>query len=145
MLRMDRRTLLQSLPALALTQTVALAGTRSPDAVYELRQYTVNPGKLDDLLARFRNHTIRIFDRHDMRSVAYWTAIDPAPDAPALIYILEHSSRETADRNWAAFRADPDWIKAKADSEANGPIVSKAQSTFMKLTDFSPLLAPPAS
>lgn len=135
---MDRRTLLQSVPALALGGNLALAEAPAPDAVYELRQYFVNPGKLDDLLARFRNHTIRIFDRHNMRSVAYWTAIDPAPDAAALIYILEHPSREAADRNWAAFHADSEWITAKAQSEANGPIVNKVQSTFMKLTDFSP-------
>lgn len=139
----SRRALLVSLPALALSGNAVLAAETSPDMVYELRQYSVHPGKLDDLLARFRDHTISIFKRHGMRSVAYWTVINPEPDAPALVYILAHESREAADKNWAAFRADPDWIKAKADSEAHGEIVSKVQSTFMKLTDFSPLKAPP--
>jgi hypothetical protein len=141
---MDRRTLLQSLPLLALAGEMAFAQNTTTKTVYELRQYSVYPGKLDALLVRFRNHTIRIFDRHEIRSVAYWTAIDPPPDSPALIYILAHPSREAADKNWSAFRADPDWIKVKADSEAGGQIVSKVQSTFMKRTDFSPLKAPPA-
>jgi len=132
---MNRRTLLQSLSAVALA---GHAGLSAAAPVYELRQYSVNPGKLDDLLARFRNHAIPLFARHGMRSVAYWTVLDPAPDAPALVYILAHESREAADKSWAAFRADPDWIKAKADSEANGALVSRAQSTFMKMTDFSP-------
>jgi len=135
---MHRRTLLQSLPLLALAGKVSLGEAASPNAVYELRQYSVFPGKLDGLLARFRDHTLALFNRHGIRSVAYWTVIDPAPDAPALVYILAHESREAADKNWAAFRADPDWIKAKADSEANGQLVSRVQSTFMKLADFSP-------
>lgn len=140
---MNRRSVLQSVPLLAVAGHLGFAQNASPQAVYELRQYTVNPGKLDELLARFRNHTIRIFDRLGIRSVAYWTVIDPAPDSPALIYILEHPSREAAERNWAAFHADPDWIKVKADSEVQGPLASKMQSTFMKRTDFSPLQAPP--
>ncbi len=135
---MERRTLLQSLPLLALTPRISFAEADSPYTVYELRQYSAVPGKLDELLARFRNHTMAIFSRHGIRSVAYWTVIDPAPDAPSLVYILAHESREAADKNWAAFHADPDWIKVKADSEANGPLVSRVQSTFMKLADFSP-------
>jgi hypothetical protein len=140
---MNRRTLLQSLPLLAATGDVVLAQDASPEEVYELRQYTPYPGRLDEVLARFRNHTIRIFNRHDLRSVAYWTVIDPAPDTPGLVYILAHPSRAAAQKNWDTFHADPEWIKVKADSEAHGPIVSKVQSTFMKLTDFSPLQAPP--
>ncbi len=136
---MDRRTLLQTLPALAVSGKMAFAEASSPDAVYELRQYTPVPGKLDELLARFRDHTIAIFNRHNMRSLAYWAVIDPAPDTPGLVYILVHPSREEADKNWAAFHADPEWIKVKADSEAHGPLVVRTQSTWMKPTDFSPL------
>jgi hypothetical protein len=140
MAAMNRRTLLQTLPAaLALSGNLAFPEASSPDAVYELRQYTASPGKLDELLARFRNHTVAIFNRHNMRSLAYWTVIDPAPDTPGLVYILVHPSREEADKNWAAFRADPEWIKVKADSEVHGSLTVRTQSTWMKLTDFSPL------
>lgn len=135
---MNRRVLLQSLPAMTLTGSMTFAETHSPAAVYELRQYSVYPGKLDDLLARFRDHTIAIFNRHNIRSIAYWTVLEPVADGPSLVYILAHESREAAKTNWAAFQADPEWVKVKADSEAHGLIVSKVQSTFMKLTDFSP-------
>ncbi len=141
MAAMNRRRLLQSLPALALSGNLAFP-SMLPYGVFELRQYTVYPGKLDLLLARFRDHTIALFNRHNMSSLAYWTVIDPAPDTPALVYILVHPSREDADKNWAAFHDDPDWIKVKADSEAHGPLVVRTQSTWMKQTDFSPLNRP---
>ena len=136
---MNRRTLLQTLPALALSGAMAFPEASSPDAVYELRQYTPTPGNLDALLARFRDHTISIFNRHNMRSLAYWTVIDPAPDTPGLVYILVHPSREEATKNWAAFHDDPEWIKVKADSEVHGSLTVRTQSTWMKATDFSPL------
>jgi hypothetical protein len=136
---MDRRTILKSLSVVALSGNMAFPETSSPDAVYELRQYTVVPGKLDELLARFRDHTDAIFRRHNMRSLAYWTVIDPPPDTPGLVYILEHPGRAEADKNWAAFHVDPEWVKVKGDSEANGALVVRIESTWMKRTDFSPL------
>jgi hypothetical protein len=113
----------------------AFAQTR----VYELRTYTCYEGKLEALKTRFRDHTIRLFDRHNMKSIGYWIPQDPAKSKTTLIYILVHPSREAAEKNWAAFRADPDWVKAKAESEAPGPIVEKVDSVYMTPADFSQL------
>ena len=105
--------------------------------VYELRTYTANEGKLDALNARFRDHTVRIFERHHMKSVGYWVPSEGPMAGTTLIYILEHPSREEARKNWAAFSADPEWQKVKAESEVNGRIVAKADSVFMTATDYS--------
>lgn len=106
--------------------------------VFELRVYHTNEGKLGDLLTRFRDHTITIFNRHGMESVAYWTPTDDPLKDRTLFYILKHPSREAAAANWAAFQADPEWRAVSAASDVNGKIVAKADSTFLKLTDFSP-------
>jgi len=107
--------------------------------VYELRTYTCYPAKLEALKARFRDHTIAIFKRHNMESIGYWIPQDPERSSNTLIYILAHPSREEATKNWAEFNKDPEWIKVKADSEAAGPIVQKAESVFMTPAEFSQL------
>lgn len=145
---MKRRTLLKSVPAAAALLTPSLwavareCGVESvPDAaVYELRVYHAAPGKLPDLLARFRDHTIKLFDRHGLQSVAYWTPIDEPEKSNTLIYILRHPGREAAAANWKAFQDDPDWKSVKEKSEANGKLVETVDSTYMSLTDFSPAL-----
>jgi hypothetical protein len=109
------------------------------DRVYELRTYTCNEGKLEALKARFRDHTIAIFKRHNMESVGYWIPQDPERSKNTLIYILVHPSREAATKNWAEFNADPEWQKVRKESEAAGPIVQKTESVFMSPTDFSAL------
>jgi hypothetical protein len=107
--------------------------------VYELRTYTAPEGKLTNLQTRFRDHTIRIFNRHNMKSVGYWVPQD-APNAQnTLIYILEHPSRDAAKKNWADFQADPEWQKVSAESQKDGRIVSKVDSVFMDAMDFSPI------
>ncbi|HEX3351936.1 MAG: NIPSNAP family protein [Terriglobales bacterium] len=143
---MDRRTLLQSLPAIAFLPAVVraadLAGPAAPEGsatqVYELRIYHANEGKLDDLLKRFREHTTRLFEKHGMKNVAYWTPLDDPLKGRTLIYILAHPSREAATSNWKAFVDDPEWQKVRDASEVNGKLVDKVDSTFMVLTDFSP-------
>jgi hypothetical protein len=107
--------------------------------VYELRTYTAVDGKLEAVKARFRDHTIAIFKRHGMESIGYWVPQDPEKSKNTLIYILVHPSLEAAQKNWAAFRADPEWVKVKAESEAAGPIVLKTESVFMTPTEFSAL------
>ena len=108
--------------------------------VYELRTYTAAEGKFANVNARFRDHTIRIFNKHNMKSIGYWTPLEGPNAQTTLIYILEHPSREEARKNWAAFQADPEWQKAKAESEAAGPILAKPpESVFLKPTDFSSL------
>jgi hypothetical protein len=108
--------------------------------VYELRTYTCNEGKLEALKARFRDHTIEIFNRHGMESLGYWIPQDPEKSKTTLIYILVHPSREAAAKNWAAFSADPEWRKVAAASEVNGKILAKSpESVFMDPADFSKL------
>jgi len=109
------------------------------DRVYELRTYTCNEGKLEALKARFRDHTIAIFKRHNMESIGYWVPQDPERSKNTLIYILVHPSREAATKNWAEFNADPEWQKVRKESEAAGPIVQKTESVFMTPTDSSAL------
>ena len=109
------------------------------DRVYELRTYTCNEGKLEALKARFRDHTIAIFKRHNMESIGYWVPQDPERSKNTLIYIIAHASREAAAKNWADFGADPEWQKVQKESEAAGPIVQKTESVYMSPTDFSQL------
>ena len=106
--------------------------------VYELRVYHTYEGKLNDLLKRFREHTTRLFEKHGIKNVAYWTPLDEAAKSSTLIYILAHPSREAAAANWKAFQDDPEWKSVRDKSEENGKLVEKIDSTYMVLTDFSP-------
>jgi NIPSNAP len=139
-----RRTLLQAIPAAALLPATLWAASQQDNAnssgVYELRVYHAAPGKLADLLKRFRQHTVEIFNRHGMKSVAYWTPLDEPDKSNTLIYILYHPSREAAAANWKAFQDDPEWKRVHDQSEVNGKLVDKVDSTYMALTDFSPRL-----
>jgi len=108
---------------------------QSPNHVFEYRKYYAMPGKLEDLKARFRNHTIRIFNKHNMKSVGYWEAIDNKDNS--LVYILQHPSEAEGKKNWTEFRNDPEWKKASADSEANGKLVDHVDSVYMNPLDFS--------
>jgi hypothetical protein len=108
--------------------------------VYELRIYHVVPGKIEDLVARFRDHTMKLFANHGIKSVAYWTALDEPVKSSTFFYILEHPSREAAAANWKAFQDDPEWKSVKTKSEENGKLVEKIDSIFLTLTDFSPRL-----
>lgn len=109
-------------------------------SVYELRIYNTNEGKLPDLLKRFREHTCELFQRHGIENIGYWVPTEKADGAEnTLIYIIKHPSREAAKSNWAAFQNDPEWQKARAASEENGKLLSKApESIYMTPTDFSP-------
>jgi len=107
--------------------------------VFELRTYTCYEGKLPDLLARFRNHTTRIFEKHGMTNIAYWVPQDAPTSRNTLIYVIAHASREAAKKNWDEFRNDPEWQKVQQESEANGKLVSKVESVFMDPADFSPM------
>lgn len=145
---MKRRTVLKALPVAGILPGVAagmlgevmFAGRADAAGgdVYELRVYTTAEGKLDDLLKRFREHTMTIFERHGMKNVAYWTPVDAPLAGKTLIYVLKHPSREAAAANWKAFQDDPEWQQVRAKSEENGKIVEKVESTFMAMTDFSP-------
>jgi hypothetical protein len=144
---MKRRTLLQAfstLPFLSATPwAVSPENNDNPvqgSAVYELRVYHAAPGRLAELLVRFREHTTKLFERHGMKNVAYWTPVDEPQKSNTLIYILQHASRDAAAANWKSFQDDPEWISVRDKSEAKGKLVEKVDSTFMVLTDFSPPL-----
>lgn len=107
--------------------------------VFELRTYTASEGKLNDLQARFRNHTTRLFEKHGMTNIGYWIPQDAPLSENTLIYILAYPSREVAKKSWDGFRNDPEWKKAAAESEVNGRIVSRVESVFMDAADYSPM------
>jgi hypothetical protein len=136
---MALKTVLFLAAAMAASTAIPPAGAQEHARVFELRTYTCYEGKLPDLLARFRNHTMRIFEKHGMTSIAYWVPQDSPASQNTLIYIIAHPSREAAKKNWAEFGKDPEWQKVQKDSEANGKIVSKVESVFMEPTDFSPM------
>ena len=120
--------------------TLGFNGLVVPNAsqrVYELRLYRVNEGKMDALIARFGDHTDAIFKRHNMKSIGYWRPEDAPYSQNLFVYILEHPSREEAQKNWAAFQADPEWKKVKADSETQGALAAHIDSYFMDPTSFS--------
>ncbi len=119
----------------------AVPPAAAPDRarVFELRTYTCNEGKLLDLLARFRNHTMGIFEKHGITNVAYWVPQDAPTRENTLIYVIAHPSRDAAKQHWKEFAGDPEWQKVQKESEANGKLVSKVESVFMDPADFSPL------
>lgn len=104
--------------------------------VYELRIYTCHPGKLDALNKRFRDHTMRLFEKHGIKNVIYLT---PEDKEDTLVYLIVHESREAADKNWQAFRDDPEWKKVYEESHRDGPIVAKVERQYLKATDYSPI------
>jgi NIPSNAP protein len=116
--------------------TTANAAT---NRVFEIRTYTAEPGKLDALHARFRDHTLSIFKKHGMTSVGYFAPLDEPLAKNTLIYVLAFPSRDAAKKSWDEFRADPEWQKVAKESEANGKLVTKVDSVFADPTDYSPM------
>lgn len=110
-----------------------------PMQVFELRTYTAPAGRLDDLLARFRNHTVRIFTKHGMTSVGYWLPQDDPLARNTLIYLLAHPSREAAEANWRTFSADPEWQAVAEESQRDGRLIAGLQRVYLDPTDFSPM------
>lgn len=121
---------------------VSMSGAPTFAEVYELRTYTTNEGKLDDMNARFRDHTVRLFKKHGMESVGYWTPTAEPKSANTLIYVLKHESRAAAKASWAAFLADPEWKQVAADSQKDGKILAAPpDSVFMDAAEYSPKFA----
>jgi hypothetical protein len=116
-----------------------MAADSSSSPVYEMRVYYAPPGKLNDLHARFRDHTMKLFEKHGMTNVAYFVPEGENPENK-LVYFLSYPNREAREKSWKAFMADPDWQKAWKDSEKNGPILigNRIESIFLTTTDYSP-------
>ena len=109
--------------AAVLSMTSLLAGEATPDSrLFELRTYHAMPGKLDNLLARFRNHTTRLFEKHGMTNIGYWMPVQNKDNV--LVYLLAYPDRAARDTAWKAFQSDEEWKKVVAESEANGRVVS---------------------
>lgn len=126
-------TILTTIPTTSAQTDTATSAPR----VFELRTYTTEPGRLDALQARFRDHTTRLFEKHGMTNIGYWTPTDEPQSKNTLIYLLAHPSRDAAKKSWDAFINDPEWHKARDASEKDGPIVNKVESVYLEATDFS--------
>jgi hypothetical protein len=126
-------------PEAAAAVSDVAADLQAANRVFELRTYTAPEGKLDDLHARFRDHTIRIFQRHGMTSVGYWTPQDTTLRENTLVYLLVHPSRAAADQAWRDFSADPEWQRVSEESQRDGRIVSQVVRMYLDPTDFSPM------
>ena len=108
-----------------------------PSHVFEMRKYYAMPGKLDALQARFRNHTTKLFEKHGMTNIGYWTPAEGPEAGKVLIYLLAFPSREAKDAAWKGFRTDPEWKRVREESEKDGKIVEKVESTILSPTDYS--------
>ncbi len=119
------------------------SGEEKPKAgrerLFEMRTYTAAPGKLEALHARFREHTNKLFVKHGMELIGYWTPADGPKAANTLVYIVAHKDGEAKEKSWKGFGADPDWKKARDASEVNGKLVEKVESVVLKPTDYSPI------
>jgi len=107
--------------------------------VFELRTYQATPGNLDNLHARFRDHTIRIFRKHGMEVVGFWSPTSEDERDDILVYLLAHDSQEAADASWQAFGADPEWDRVAEESNRNGQILAGVERKYMVATDYSPM------
>lgn len=126
------------LAIVALRSNTTIGQEQKMAGVFELRTYTTLEGRLPNLNARFKNHTMKLFEKHGMKNVMYWTPTDEKTANNTLIYVLWHASPEAAKKSWDGFRNDPDWHKARDESEKDGKIVAKVESVYMKATDYSP-------
>ena len=126
-------------PAFA-ADPVPATPTTKPTAsgrVFEMRKYYTLPGRLDALQARFRNHTTKLFEKHGMENVGYWEVTDGPEAGKVLVYILAYPSIDAKNAAWKGFRDDPEWKTVREESEKDGKIVEKVESTILKATDFS--------
>jgi hypothetical protein len=107
---------------------------------YEIRTYTAAPGKLEELHARFRNHTMKIFKKHGMEVVGFWGPADKENGSEnKLVYVMAFPNRAARDKAWKDFGADPEWKAARAESEKNGRLAEKVDSVILMATDYSPV------
>jgi len=138
--RWPMKTLLTLLTAAMILPTLA---ADQDTRCYEMRVYYAPAGKLDELHARFRDHTCKLFEKHGMVNIGYWVPLENPENK--LVYILAYPSLEAREKSWKAFVADPDWQKAAKASEKNGKLVAKAESFYLQATDYSPAIKPSSS
>ena len=129
----------QTFMALAPELSSGIAKLATEERIFELRTYSMHPGRVDAINARFRDHTRVLFERHGMTNVVYWYTVEPENAQPKLIYLLAHKSVADAKKSFDKFRDDPDWKRVRDDSEVSGPIVERLESKYFKTLPFSPL------
>jgi hypothetical protein len=118
----------------------AVKGEEKMDTrVFELRTYTAAAGKIDALHARFRDHTLKLFEKHHMTVIGFWRPTDEQQAKQQLVYLLAFPNQEAAAKSWKDFQADPEWKATKEASEKDGPLVDKIESVYLTPTDYSPL------
>ncbi len=134
-----RITLAAAVIGLGLALTLAAsARDAKPPRVFELRTYHTPDGKLVDLHKRFRDHTCALLTKHGAELVGFWTPADDKDGKDrTLVYLVAYPSRDAATKTWQAFRDDPEWKKAKAESEKAGSLTEKVESVFLEPTDYS--------
>jgi hypothetical protein len=104
--------------------------------IYELRIYTATPGRLPDILARFRDHTLKIWERYGIRQAGFWTTL-VGPNSNTLTYLLAWESLAEREAKWNAFIVDPGWLAVRVATEKDGPIVASIANSFLEPTPFS--------
>src|SRR5258706_9130691 len=128
------------LTLIAATMTATAFAADQDTRCFEIRTYYAPPGKLDDLHARFRDHTCKLFEKHGIVNIGYWVPLENTNNQ--LTYVLAYPSREAREKSWKEFMADPDWQAVQKATEANGRIVTKVESRFLIATDYSPEIKP---
>lgn len=105
--------------------------------IYELRIYEAMPGKLPELHDRFSKHTLGFFKKYGIRVIGFWT--EEIGTSNKLVYMLSFESLADREKLWSAFQADVDWQRLRAETEKNGPLVSRVHNTILRPTPYSPL------
>lgn len=129
-------TPLKILSTFLLLSVASLVLADESPQYFELRTYHSNEGKLDELHARFRDHTVALFEKHGMTNLVYWVPADN--EANTLVYLLGYPDEEARANSWKAFRDDPEWKAVYAESTKDGKLVAKVDSIFLTATDYSP-------
>ena len=122
-----------------VTSFTGVAAAQSANRVFELRTYTAHPDRLEELHARFGDHTLALFARHGMTNIGYFEPQDEPPSEDTLVYLLAHADRAAAEASWAAFRDDPDWQRVAEETRRNGRLVANVESVFLNPTRYSPM------
>jgi len=125
--------------AIGLGAGIFFSSAAQDEKVFELRTYTATPGNLDNLHARFRDHTTRIFRKHGMEVVGYWSPTSEEEREDTLVYLLAHDNQDAANASWQAFIADSEWATVAEESNRNGQILGGIEAKFMVATDYSPM------
>lgn len=106
--------------------------------IYELREYQAPPGKLGSLNTRFKDHTMKLFARHGIKSIGYWTNGEDT-NSDKLTYMIAFDSADSREASWTSFKADPEWKVIREETEKDGPIVESIKATLLRPTEYSPL------